>query len=77
MTIISSIGSVLILGWLYFSYVEFSQFLGTWKMQALNSRGCCERIKLSLSEHYSRIWNLLDTYLVVQVPLILFAAVMQ
>ena len=64
-------------GWLYFSIMEACQFGGAWLDQPSENMTCWERFKNAMRSHYSRSWNVLDTVLVLIVPLILIATIAQ
>lgn len=76
--IILSVGSVLMLLWSYFSYLEILQLVGAWKSlpQTKERTGCCQNVMLTLKKHYSRRWNYIDSYLMVQVPVIYLVSVL-
>ena len=78
--VIAILGIPMVLMWLYFTYFEIVQFYGVWKsvsIEVKKKKGCCRRLKMSLSGHYSRWWNYIDTYLMLQVPLILVFSIAQ
>ena len=63
--------------WIYFSYQEIVQFVGNFEShQNIEKEGCCAKIRQALKEHYSRSWNYIDTYMMIQVPLILAASIL-
>ena len=77
MKMICAVGVPFALLWIYFSYQEIVQFVGNFEShQNIEKKGCCAKIRQALKEHYSRSWNYIDTYMMIQVPLILVASIL-